>query len=182
MNQHFVGIHAFLVWCPLWATVLILYAITELVMHTGRDLFEGLGYQVAYSAKVGDAALFGVVFIVATILQRGNIVLPGWLMETHVHLLLVVGCCLLGYVVNRMTLESRLGQAMDTYHDLVIAPMILYFAITLLPVIWLGGTTTERAATICFVLIWVALVVYDIKSDRMNQRQWLQKHGVTLLR
>jgi hypothetical protein len=150
-------------------------------MHIGRDRIEGLGYQVAYSAKIGDAALFGVVFITATILQRGGFTLPGWLMDGSVHASIGLVSFIIGVSVCNITLASRWGHVMDVYHDVVIAPMILYFAATLLPVIYLGGTTAEKISTVCLVLLWIALVAFDVKTDRMNQRRWLTERGINLL-
>ena len=182
MNTSYVGIHAFLTRTPLWVTVLILYLMTDGAMHIGREYFEGLAYQVAYSAKFGDAALLGVVFIATTILQRGNVVLPKLLTKVWMHRAIVlVGICL-GSAVSWLTLPARSGQIMDIYHDVVIAPMILYFAVTLLPVIYLAGKRAEKVSTVCFILFWLALVVYDTGSNRMNQRNWLEKHlGVHLV-
>lgn len=89
---------------------------------------------------------------------------------------------LLGATMSFYTIPSRWGHIMDIYHDVVIAPMILYFAVTLLPVIYLGGTIVEKVSTICFVLFWIVLVVYDIMNDRMNQRRWLKERGINLLK
>jgi hypothetical protein len=175
------GIYAFLVWCPVWAVALILYAITDCAVHIFRDWREGLGYQVAYSAKVGDAGLIGAVLIAATILTRGNLVLPSWLVNTGIQLaVLLPACFLLGFVVNVLTLKSRSGRMADVYHDVVIAPLMLFFAVTLLPVIYLGGTAIEQTSVVCLVLLWAVLVAYDIFADRMNQRKWLKSHGVIL--
>lgn len=181
MNTSYVGIHALLVSLPLWATVLILYAVTDCVMHLGRDRLEGLGYQVAYSAKFGDVALFGAVFIATTILQRENVVLPEWMMQWNLQLAAFLACILLGLLVSATTLELRSGQYMDLYHDIVIGPMVLFFAITLLSVIFLGGTNVEKFCTACFIAFWGALVAVDIRTDRMDQRNWIKKHlGVSL--
>jgi hypothetical protein len=181
MNTSYVGIHALLVSLPLWATVLILYTITDCVMHLGRDRLEGLGYQVAYSAKFGDVALFGAVFIAVTILQRGEVALSGWMMAEDFQLATFFGCMALGFAVSFFTLKSRSGQWMDFYHDAVIAPMVLFFAIMLLPVIYLGGTVIEKFWTVSFIVFWVILVGVDIKLDRMNQRGWIKRNlGIAL--
>lgn len=174
-----VGIHAFLVWCPLWALALILYLATDCVIHILRDWKEGLGYQVSYSAKIGDAGLIGCVLIAATILKRGNLVLPDWLMNANFHYAFMLGVLLL-CIALEITLKSRSCQLADIYHDLVIAPAFLYFAVTLLPVIYLGGRFSEKFATFCLVCVWAALVIYDIYDKRMDQRRWLQRHGIVL--
>lgn len=175
MNSYnLVGIHEILSTFPLWGTVLILYLFTDGVMHFGRDLFEGLGYQIAYSAKFGDVALFGCVFIAATILQRGGPVLPGWMMDNNHQIAVLIVCLAAGVAVTFTTLSSRAGRIMDIYHDIVIAPLVLFFAIMLLPVIYLGGTLIEKFWTVLLIMFWVLLVVIDIKTNRMNQRRWMK--------
>jgi hypothetical protein len=176
------GSHWLFYHTPVWASALILYVVTLGAMHIGREYFEGLPYQVAYSAQFGDAGLIGAVLIAATILQRGEVALPGWLINGYAHLFIAASSFFIGLVVSGLTIKLRSGQVMDIYHDAVIGPMFLYFAATLLPVIYLGGNTTEKAATGLFVVLWLALVVYDIKDDRMNQRKWLQRSGVVLRR
>jgi hypothetical protein len=178
--NNFVGIHAFLAWCPIWLTALVLYAITDCVIHILRDWREGFGYQVAYSAKIGDTGLVGCVLIAATILKRGDLVLPTWLMSPSIQPLILFACLVLGVVVCVKTLGSRSGQAGDIYHDVFIVPLILFFAITLLPVIYLGGTTFEQIAAVCLILLWATLVVFDFKACRMNQRAWLKGHGIRM--
>jgi len=66
----------------------------------------------------------------------------------------------------------------DIYHHLFVAPLIFYLAITLLPVILINGTKIEKFCVVCLALVWVTLVVFDLKHERMNQRRWLQNHGV----
>lgn len=68
----------------------------------------------------------------------------------------------------------------DIYHHLLVAPLILYLAITLLPVIITKGTAIEKSAVMCLVLLWAALIAFDIKYNRVNQREWLENHGVKL--
>lgn len=187
MGTNSVGIYRILAILPIWATVMILYLVTDGAMYLGRDIFEGLGYQVAYSAKFGDTMLFGVVFIAATIIKREEPYLRSWffwvpwLMNGWFHLLVLIGCVALGLTVSVLTLATRSGQMMDVYHDVVIAPMILYFAIALLPLTYYAGTKIEKRWTFFFILIWLVLVIFDIKYDRMNQRQWIERNlGVQL--
>lgn len=183
MNYRIAGIHKFLFYCPIWATALILYAMTDGVMYLGRDLLEGIGYQIAYSAKFGDAALIGVVFIASTVIQRGlsfSTMFPSWFLGRRFHLAVWFFSVVLGAIVCAQTLEARSGQAMDIYHDVVIAPMILYFAVTLLPVIYIGGRRTEKMATVLFILFWMSLVAFDVIHNRINQRQWMEDHGIVV--
>lgn len=176
-----VGIYWFLANCPIWATAMILYFSTLGVIHVGRDYFEGIPYQVAYSAQFGDTLLFGAVLIAATILQqRDGADIPLWFQGLGTQILVLGGCFLLGFVVCIVTLKTRSGQKMDMFHDIAMGPVILFLAITLLPVIWNNGTVVEISATAGFILVWAGLTVFDIKHERMDQRKWLQSHGVTL--
>ena len=177
--QHLVGSIYVLALLPIWAIALILYFGTLGVIHVGRDYFEGLPYQVAYSAQFGDAALFGAVLIAAGILQTEVAYIPEWLQNGNTHLMIASGSYSLGIAVCLATLKTRSGQFMDIYHDVVIGPLILYLAITLLPIIFLNGSTTEVLATICLALFWAGLVIFDIKKQRMDQRTWLKNNGVT---
>jgi hypothetical protein len=178
--NHFVGIHAFLYSTEIWATVLLLYMFTLGALHLGREYFEGVPYQVAHSAQFGDAALIGVVLIAATVLQRGSVTLPGWLLSGLFHFTVALSAVCLGVLVSLGTLHARSGHIMDIYHDIVIAPAFVYFAVTLLPVIWLCGNPNEIRATVCLILFWAVLVAYDIKCGRMNQLKWLRNHGIEI--
>ena len=161
---------------PIWATVAIFATILMMVL-VGRDITEGLMYNVAYSSMFGDVALMDVVLIAASILQRNSrIFIPRWLQSKMTHVFILLMSIILGITVCILTLSSRSGQVMDIYHDIVIVPLFLYLAITLLPVVVLNWTYKEMVATIVLVSFWLALVGFDIKYDRMNQRQWLVRH------
>lgn len=177
------GIYALLVKLPIWAITAILVAISLAVL-VGRDIFEGLMYNISYSSMVGDAALIICVLIAATILQRGQwgfIYVPKLLNDGAVQRTVFLGFLSVGVVICALTLSSRSGQAMDVYHDIIIAPIFLFLAITLFPVIVINGKRKEIYAVILLILLWAGLVVFDFKYDRINQRQWLQDHGVTFV-
>ncbi len=161
---------------PIWALFGILFALTFGAIFVGRHIFEGVPYQVSYSAQVGDAALLMAVLIAATILQRGNAVIPAWAPRLSV---VIAGIALfIGIVVCVSTLTSRGGKLMDIYHDVVIAPIVMYFAITLLPVIYQNGTALEQGATWFAIAFWMICVIYDVHDDRMNQRRLLERMGL----
>jgi hypothetical protein len=174
MNTQFVGSHYVLSVLPVWASALIFYGVTMGVIYVTRDIFEGLPYQVAYSAQFGDTALAGAVLIAATILQRGHS-LPVWLSNGYFHLLAAVIGVSVGIAWWSLDRPSHWA---DSYHHLFIAPLIVYLAITLVPVVLLNGTKVEKYFVVCFAVLWATLVVYDIKHDRTNQRQWLQDRGI----
>ncbi|NCF75363.1 MAG: hypothetical protein GWO87_02670 [Xanthomonadaceae bacterium] len=178
--KDYVGIYAFLDRCPWWGMVITVYVATDFVIHILREQQEGLGYQVAYSAKIGDAFLLCDLFIATAIIKRNNFLLPNWLMISWVHYVIILASFLTGVIIDRLTLKIRSGKLADIYHDVIIAPMLLYFAITLTPVVFIGGTKIEKNFAICFVFLWFVLVVYDILTDRMNQRRFLNRRGFKL--
>jgi len=174
MSTQFSGSHYVLSGLPIWTSALILYGITMGVIYVARDFFEGLPYQVAYSAQIGDAALIGAVLIAATILQRGA-PLPLWLGSSYFHILTAIVSLSFGITWWLLDRPSQWG---DIYHHLFLAPLIFYLGLTLFPVILINGTKVEKLSVFCFVMLWVALVAFDIKHERMNQRRWLENHGV----
>jgi hypothetical protein len=177
--NHLAGSLYVLAKLPIWATAAIFAAI-GLAILVGRDIFEGLPYNVAYSAAIGDVALTIGVLIAATILQRGGVRIPELLQKGEIHIMIAAASFGLGTIVCSATLNSRSGKAMDVFHDLVIAPLFLYLAVTLMPIILINGRKTEIIATTCSVLLWLGLVGFDAKYNRLNQRQWLQNHDVVL--
>ena len=176
------GIYSILAKLPIWATTAI-FGIILTMMFVGRDFFEGLPYDVAYSSTTGSLALMVVVLIATSILQEGRATKNlQWLEVGGIGLqgMLFVDIWVYCGIVCSLTLNSRSGQLMDIYHDVVIAPLFVYLAITLLPVIFKNGTKKEKTVTVCLALVWFGLVTFDMTHDRMNQHQWLQAHGITL--
>ncbi len=174
------GIHYFLANTPIWLTATILWFTTDGVLYLMRDKLEGLGYQVSYAAKFGDALLIVAVLIAATILQREGVYLPEWLQIWWLQLGILLVCVGIGLAVSLLTLGERSGQAGDIYHDIVIGPALLFFIITLTPVIWYNARWWEKLAAIAAALVWARLVPFYIKHKRMNQRKWLVEHGFAI--
>ena len=171
-----VGSHSVLFRLPIWASCLILYVVTMGIVYLLRDIFEGLGYQVAYSAQFGGALLVGAVFFAARILQRGE-ALSWWLISLHFHAFAAVISVIFGVTCWSLVRPTHWG---DIYYQLFIAPLLLYLALTLLPVIAINGKTVERVCVVCFALVQIALVAYDFKDGRFTQLPWIEKHGFPL--
>ncbi len=177
-----VGVYHILSVLPIWTTVSI-FATIFLTVFVGRDILEGIPYNVAYSSLAGDVALMVAVLIAADILQRNaGRRMRGWHQNGKVHRIILLSSMMLGMVVCVVTLSSRSGQLMDVYHDIIIAPLFLYLAVTLLPLIFGDGNRMEKRATILLILLWAGLVGFDIKYDRLNQRQWLFWHIFAIAR
>ena len=164
-----------------WVVAGFLYFATDVAVHIGRDRLEGLGYQVSYSAKIGDGALFISVLMIATMFYDGRVMhIPDWLQLGWVHAGIFVACSALGITVCLTTLGSRSGQVMDIYNDTIIAPALLYLAIALLPIVWYNAKWWEWIVVLVVATMYVWTIHYDITHDRMNQRQWLVSHGFAI--
>jgi len=168
MSTNYVGIYRILEAWPIWAVALLLYTVTLGMIFILRDKCEGVFYNTSYSAMLGDGALIVAVLLAAEILKRGG-VLPGWMQLKWLHWVAFLCGVLLGVVWCVVDLPE---QWADAYHHIMIAPLLVYLGITLLPVIWVLGTHAEKLATLFMVLLWATLVVYDAKTERLNQRKY----------
>ena len=171
-----VGSHYVLLRLPILASFLILAGITVGVMHVLRDAFEGLGYQVAYSDKFGSWLLIGAVLVATWILKRGP-VLSWWLISRAFHASAVLISLVFGFTWWSCVRPTYWG---DIYYLLFIAPLLLYLALTLLPVIFINGKRIEKLCVTCFALVQIVLVVIDVTGGRMSQHKWLEEHGIPL--
>lgn len=125
-SKKLVGIYWVLAELPIWVTAGVLFVITQLVILIGRDLLEGIPYQVAYSAIVGEGLCFtAMILIAATILQRGGIYIPQFLRCPSMDIILLLGSIFVGMVICILTLRERSGNLVDIYHDLVVMPLII---------------------------------------------------------
>ena len=163
---------------PIWALFAVLFILTYGAIFIGRHIFEGVPYEVSYSAFIGDAGLLVTVLIAATVLQRGHAIIPEWLTADWIHIEIYFGALVLGVIVCAMTLKSRDSKLTDVYHDIVIAPVVVYFGFTLLPVIYQSGNQLEKGSTSFAIVLWLACVYLDVKFGRTNQRRLLERMGL----
>ena len=119
-----------------------------------------------------------VVLIGITILKRPETEIPARLQSNLIHLLLLYVSFMIGATVWMTTFAARSGQYMDMYHDLVIVVLFIYMAMILFQVVLKHGTKIEKITIICLVLAWLSLAAFDNLTGKINQRDWLQKHGV----
>lgn len=172
--ENLVGIYWVLETLPIWVTFVIIVVVVQLMILIGRHALEGIPYQIAYSAIIGEGLCFTVmVFIAVGILQRGGIHIPLWLQGGKMHGVVAFISVCFGVFICWTTLEDRWGHLMDIYHDIVVVPFILYSATTLLPVVYYSGTRIEWWAVVVFILLWLASFAFDVKYDRLNQRRCL---------
>ena len=168
------GSHWLLSTLPIWATAFLLYIVTLGMIFVLRDRFEGLFYNTSYSAMLGDGALLAVVLMGGGILQRYAF-LPEFFQTGRFHIEAILVAVAVGVTWWSM---DHPQQWADVYHHIVIAPIIIYFGITLIPVIYYHGTKTEKIAVFCLVVIWAVLVVYDAKTKRLAQRSYMEGRGI----
>jgi hypothetical protein len=174
---NFVGIYSLIASTPIWVIAITLWICTDGAIHLLRDKLEGLGYQVSYSAKFGDAALIAAILIAATILQRGGTHIPIVLNDAFTQEICLLVCFGLGASISFITFGMRSVHVADIYHDVVIAPTIAFCAVILLPVVWYNAMLYESLTIAFAIFFWGQMVWIDVKDDRINQRQWLIRHG-----
>ena len=176
------GIYYILWQLQLHVTALVLVGI-QLAIPVGRYFLEGRFYNVSRSSFPGDTFLFTIVLIAAALLQGNReLFIPRWLDKANKQLYVLAASFAVCLAVSELTLTGREGQVMDIYHDLVVAPLLLFFAVTLLPLIYKNGSKKQIIAVVFCIMVWVNLVTYDVITERLNQRQWLRNHGVVLQR
>jgi len=154
---------------PIWAIALLLFVGTIGVIFVLRDRCEGLYYQTSYSAQLGDGALIVVALIAAGIMQRGVFFIPWYMMHQGGRVCAVLLSIALGLVWFIIDQPEHWG---DRYHHLVIAPVLCYLGLTLVPVIFMSGNRIEKSATILLIMSWAVLVVYDAVTHRLDQRSY----------
>jgi hypothetical protein len=161
------GIYWLLFSLPLGATTFALYALTLGMIFILRDMKEGLFYNTSYSAMIGDGALLAVVVSAIGILKQGGVP-PVWFTAQ-----LQMGAFGMSIVVGMIWfLRDRPRCPADRYHHLVIAPLLLFLLLTLVPVIIKNGTRWDNALMVCFVAVWVGTLGYDVVTNRLDQRHY----------
>lgn len=176
----YVGIFGILAGTPLWITIALLYLFTDIAIYLMRTILEGLGYQIALSAKIGDFGLLTVAAIAITILQSGHAYIPHWAQNVDTQVGFFLLFVVIGAVVSVATIGIRSGRLADVYHDVVIAPAILFLMVWLVPVIWYNASLFEFTVALLAGVTWVLLIIFDVKQGRMPQREWMANRGIVL--
>ena len=149
VDRALVGSHFVLAALPVWACAPLLYMGTMGVIFVLREHSEGLPYQIAYSAQFGDVALLTVVLIGSTVLHRG-VALPSWSLGWSFH-----GVCI-GVAVAcgaAWWWFDRPPHSADIYHHLFVAPLFIYLALSLTPVVASGTRTRTHVPPLSGFLI-----------------------------
>lgn len=172
------GIYSVLTAYPILGVGAILITLSTVLILVGRDIFEGLPYNVAYASSVGDLAIVFGVLVGIQILQRGQVQMPYFLWHPSAQVGLGMSCFVLCLCMCIKTLRSRKGKGTDIYHDVIVAPLLLYLSLIVWPVVSSGGTRGERYAFNFAAALWAGLGVFDILCKRINQRPWLERLGL----
>ncbi|MDB5259549.1 MAG: hypothetical protein JWO73_757 [Candidatus Taylorbacteria bacterium] len=160
----------------IWAQVFVLYMLLYGVQHPMRFLFKGIGYNVAWSASIGDIALLCCILMGASTMQKNGIH-HQWLASGAFHALAITGSMLLGIVVQGI---FRQEGASDRYHTLFIVPLLMYLSLSFTLLTLLEGTAQDKIWTALLVLFWIALCAFDWITGRIDQpKWWKQVYGVT---
>ena len=167
------GGHWFLSLFHPYGLYMLSFLMGYLILLGGRKLFEGRAYNIARSADIGDIALTGFVTIGSGIIQQPNFHPAIWMESTFFHSVVTI----LSVLVIIYFLRPKLARhAMDKFHAIVIAPIFFYFVVTVAPIYWCYGDEIQIFLGALCIFIWVALVVYDTKTGRLDQRQWISIH------
>jgi hypothetical protein len=180
-NSVLVGSHLFLSVCPIRILILI-YAVIYSSLWIGRWVFEGRGYDVAHSSKFGDAALATFVITAAWIIKQSDFHPADW-MEGRTFHFIIAGISIMTAIIY--FLVTRPKREMDIWHAFFVFPVFLYLIATTIPVywkyLWRDSISAGLFFAIAFIgivllLLWVFLVIDDIKEKRMDQRKWIAKN------
>ena len=159
-------------------------AITQGVYFVGRDIFEGVPYQVAYSAAIGDAGLIVAILIAVSAFHRESHNIYSYALSLKKQLVVVFVSTFAGiiFAVYKIVYVKKTNQWVDAYHDIFIVPVYIFMWIILVPIVKNNGTMNEKISIILFVCVWGILVTVDVLENRLNQRLWLKLHGVILVK
>lgn len=172
MKNLLIGSHYFLNAYPLYVYPLI-FLFGYLILLGGRKLFEGRAYNVSFSASWGCACLTGFLIIAAWIIQQPDCHPVNWMESKYFHFIVMI-VSIIFTIVN--ILSTRPKQIMDKWwFAMFVFPLFIYFVLTTVP-IYLYGSLIQKIAGCDLLLLWLLLVRYDSKKERLDQRRWIRRH------
>ena len=166
-------------WHPV-ATIGTIFFITYVPIQIFRAIFEGMAYQVAYSALLGYPSIVLALLVPTTMFREDRVTkIPKWLQDGYVHLEIYLGALLLCLAFCTIAGNSRSHQLGDRWNDLVVSPIFLYLCV-LAPVMWnkKNGDKWERWVFWVLVLSLPVFFVIDLLLKTLNQRWWLVNVGL----
>jgi len=73
-------------------------------------------------------------------------------------------------------LITKPKQVMDAFHAVVILPAFVYFIAITIPIYLHTGDIILILFGLMFLVIWLLLVIWDAKRQRLDQRTWIREH------
>ena len=163
---------------PIWAIALILFTLCINILFPGRNIFEGLAYNISYASQIGDTALIVTVLIMATILQREKTISDTVVAGSGYQIILSCACVYVGgmwQVFIMYVNKWKRGSIMDIYHNIFIVPLFFFLFLTMTPVLRKYGTETERYFCLLLFFSWFGVVLYDLATGRLKQPEFMCK-------
>lgn len=177
------GIYGVLERMPVWITSAGLFTFFNIVIFGGRDLFEGIPYNVSRCAQYGDNALIIAILIACAILQDTGYI-PKIFNSWRTQCLLAAGLFLIGLATHlyaRATSVMGSIQVVDVSHSVFFVPAFLFLLIMLLPITFIQGGWKQKSITILCFAVWIMFLVSDISEGRLDQILWMKAHGLNFV-
>ena len=183
MQKDLRGSHKFLKMTGQWLVFFLLDFFCIEIISIGREFFEELYYNVSLSSQIGDRALIAYILIASDVLKKQQI-RSNWIESKIFHIFCIVLSIGVGITIEGRSLVQlgKIGEIMDAYHGSVVVSIFLYFILTTTPVIFVYGTKTQKVAAVFLLLTWLGTLAIDLFTGRLQQREWLQQHGVQFRR
>ena len=174
------GIYGFLHWFPMWATAFLLYFFCIGILFIIRDYFEKLPYNISVASQQGDPALIGCILIGVEIIKKQTVL--AWWLDLPFQFILLGSSIIVGAVYQLLySIKAILWKTVaDSYHNVIVAPLLVFLLGATLPVVILYGSKIDTIFSALLFLIWAVTLSFDNETGRLQQQKWLAKHGIRL--
>lgn len=176
------GIYLFLYQCPVSTFFAVLAFLVIGILFIIRHWREGLPYNISVASQQGDFVLIWAFASHVEILQRQT-VFASWMNDLGFQWYCFLAAVAFGLLYEFVViLKWGINNATlaDTYHNLFVAPLLLYGAFITMPILVEYGTHYELAQTFFSGMIWLLTIISDSNDGRLQQPQWLAKYGIRL--
>lgn len=179
MTTHLFGIHWLLANVPVSITGFVLFVLCVGVLHIGRQVHEGLSYNISFASEIGDPAIIFAILVVPEILRRPEGVLE-WMEKDSAFFMLPLIASIAFSAFYDLETRNPSRTVMDAFHNRIIAPVLFYLLITSVPVVWVHGSKVEMSIFFGLFFVWVVCMAYDYADGRLRQVKWMADHGIDL--